>query len=156
MDRDIKRFLDRFEEVCRKVGGEVVKESTGVSEESLSKAGLSEWDLTKCIFKEKTAATINVLDRGEATIARKLLLEICVKGWCADLEDFDKVSVGPRPTGSIRADVVYAGDNTTLGPVTKLFYWFHPEDELKEISIEVEVTRGRKRRIYVYVDSKRH
>jgi hypothetical protein len=55
MDRDIKRFLDRFEEVCRKVGGEVVKESTGVSEESLSKAGLSEWDLTKCIFKEKNS-----------------------------------------------------------------------------------------------------
>jgi hypothetical protein len=47
MDRDIKRFLDRFEEVCRKVGGEVVKESTGVSEESLSKAGLSEWGLKK-------------------------------------------------------------------------------------------------------------
>ena len=156
MDRDIKRFLDRFEEVCRKAGGEVVKEQIRVSEESLSKAGLSEWDydITKCVFKEKTPAMINVYDRGEATIARKLLLEICVKGWCADFEDFDKVVVSPRPTGSIRADVVYEGVNTTIGPVTKLFYWFTSEDELKEISIGV--TGRRKRTIYVYVDSKRH
>jgi hypothetical protein len=125
----IRRFLEEFEEACRKRGGTVDK---GVS---------LDYRYVTCRF-EGSPPTVRVYAKSYLTPDREWTLSICIDTLCADARELDVLRITPageslfkekKLCGYMDFDGIYG----LSGPETRLAYVFRPEYGLglKEIRI---------------------
>jgi hypothetical protein len=124
---NIRKFLEEFEEACKKRGGFV------------DKGGGLDYDYVVCRFDEE-APTVWVYADSYVYPEKEWSLLVCIDTSCAGVRKLDELHISPT-SGDVfekkrlRGYVEFDGIDGLIGPETRLKYLFEQEDGLKEIEI---------------------
>ena len=134
---DVKKFLERFEEVCRKRGGFV------------DKGGGLDYEYVVCRFEK--APKVRVYADSYMYPEKEWSLSVCIDTSCADARKLDELHISPAGAEifeekKLRGYVEFDGIDGLSAPETRLKFFFERGDELKEIEI---FARENKIRVYL-------
>jgi hypothetical protein len=127
VSENVRKFLEDFENACKKRGGIAVRDST------------LDFEYVECRFEGK-APTVRVYADSYVYPEKEWRLSICIDTSCADARELDELHISPMGVSiyeekKLRGYVEFDGIDGLTGPETRLRYVFEPKDGLKEIRV---------------------
>jgi hypothetical protein len=127
VSKSIRKFLEDFEEACRKRGGIAVRDST------------LDFEYAGCRFEGK-APTVRVYAESRVYPEKEWRLSICIDTSCADASELDELHIFPMGVSVYKEKrlcgyVEFDGVNGLSSPEAILRYVLEPKDGLKEIRV---------------------